>query len=85
MTDKYKYLIGQIIFQFLFSGEDFKILREVGGPREHVMSWKYFSGDITSRVIHLYKYPDVSPIKTLNRFCRNFVLQKRNILDYISA
>jgi len=37
--------------------EDFKLLREVGGPREHVMSWKYFSGDITSRVIHLYKYP----------------------------
>ena len=59
---KYKYLIGQIIFLFLFSGEDFKLLREVGGPREHVMSWKYFSGDITSRVIHLYKYPDVSLI-----------------------
>ena len=57
---KCKYLIRQIVLLCLFAGEDFKLLREVGGPREHVMSWKYFSGDITSRVIHLYKYPNVS-------------------------
>ena len=24
------------------------------------MSWKYFTGDITSRAVHLYRYPDVS-------------------------
>ena len=34
-------------------------MREEGGKREHVMSWKYFTGDITSRAVHLYKYPDV--------------------------
>jgi len=39
-------------------GEDVKLLREEGGKREHVMSWKYFTGDITSRAVHLYKYPD---------------------------
>ena len=50
-------LLLYIFFQF--SGEDLKLLRDAGGPRQHVMSWKYFSGDITSRVIHLYKYPDV--------------------------
>ena len=46
-------------------GEDIKLLREEGGKRQHVMSWKYFSGDITSRVIHLYKYPDVRKFKWL--------------------
>ena len=48
--------------------EDIKLLREEGGPRSHVMSWKYFTGDITSRAVHLYKYPDVSSnlIITLN-------------------
>ena len=48
--------------------EDIKLLREEGGPRSHVMSWKYFTGDITSRAVHLYRYPDVSSnqITTLN-------------------
>ena len=48
--------------------EDIKLLREEGGPRSHVMSWKYFTGDITSRAVHLYRYPDVSSnqIMTLN-------------------
>ena len=48
--------------------EDIKLLREEGGPRSHVMSWKYFTGDITSRAVHLYRYPDVSSnqIITLN-------------------
>jgi len=38
--------------------EDIKLLKEEGGPRSHVMSWKYFTGDITSRAVHLYRYPD---------------------------
>jgi len=39
-------------------GEHIKLLREHGAKREHVMTWKYFSGDVTSRAVHLYKYPD---------------------------
>lgn len=37
--------------------EDIKLMREEGGERVHVMSWKYFTGDITSRAVHLYSYP----------------------------
>jgi len=52
-------------------GEDIKLLREEGGRRQHVMSWKYFSGDITSRVLHLYKYSDgwegIDSTRTLKR------------------
>jgi len=59
--------------------EDIKLLREEGGPRSHVMSWKYFTGDITSRAVHLYKYPDVSSnqLITLNR------IKNKTQLDFL--
>ena len=49
--------------------EDIRLLREEGGPRSHVMSWKYFTGDITSRAVHLYKYPDVSSNQLITLNC----------------